>query len=64
MYVTVPMAILILSFGSIAQLSPSYKSVMLGFHGNILEIRVENRVEIIAKSICLNRLDSSVAGIL
>jgi hypothetical protein len=38
--------------------------LMLGLHGDTLEIRVENRVEIIAKCLRVNRLDSSVAGIL
>jgi hypothetical protein len=37
---------------------------MLGLHGDTLEIRVENRAEIIAKFLRVNRLDSSVAGIL
>jgi hypothetical protein len=39
-------------------------SLTLGLHDDTLEIRVENRVEIIAKCLRVNRLDSSVAGIL
>jgi hypothetical protein len=39
-------------------------SRMLGLHGDSLDIRVENRVKIIAKCLCVNRLYSSVAGIL
>jgi hypothetical protein len=37
---------------------------MLGLHGNILDIRVENIAEVIANCLCVNRADSSVAGIL
>jgi hypothetical protein len=36
--------------------------LMLDLHGDTLEIRVENKVEIIAKCLRVNRLDSSVAG--
>jgi hypothetical protein len=37
---------------------------MLGLHGNILGIRVENIADIIENCLCVNRVDSSVAGIL
>jgi hypothetical protein len=37
---------------------------MLGLHGDILEIIVENIADIIANCLCVNRVDSSVAGIL
>jgi hypothetical protein len=43
---------------------PTLLHVMLGLHGDILEIRVENIAEIIANCLCVNRVDSSVAGIL
>jgi predicted ferric reductase len=39
-------------------------AVLLGLHGDTFESRVENRVEITAKCLRVNRLDSSVAGIL
>jgi hypothetical protein len=42
---------------------PEHTHLTLGLHGDTLEIRVENRVEIIAKCLRVNRLDSSVAGI-
>jgi hypothetical protein len=38
--------------------------LMLGSHGDILEIRVENIAEVIANCLCVNRVNSSVAGIL
>jgi hypothetical protein len=37
---------------------------MPGLHGDILEIIVENIAEVIANCLCVNRVDSSVAGIL
>jgi hypothetical protein len=37
---------------------------MLGLHGGILEIRVENVADIIANCFCVNGVDSSGAGIL
>jgi hypothetical protein len=39
-------------------------TLMLGLHGDILEIRVENIADIVANCLCVNRVDSSVAGIL
>jgi hypothetical protein len=38
-------------------------TVMLGLHGDILKIRLENIADIIANCLCVNRVDSSVAGI-
>jgi hypothetical protein len=42
----------------------SGRNIMLGLHGDILDIRVENIPDIIANCLCVNRVDSSVAGIL
>jgi hypothetical protein len=38
--------------------------IMLGLHGDILEIGVENIADIIANCLCVNRVDTSVTGIL
>jgi hypothetical protein len=38
--------------------------VILGLHGDILEITVENITEVIANCLCVNMVDSSVPGIL
>jgi hypothetical protein len=35
---------------------------MLGLHGSILDIRVENIVDIIVTCLCVNGVDSSDAG--
>jgi hypothetical protein len=37
---------------------------MLGLHGDILEIRVENIADIVANCLCVNSVDTCVAGIL
>jgi hypothetical protein len=39
-------------------------SLKPGLHSDILEIRVENIADIIANCLCVNRVNSSVAGIL
>jgi hypothetical protein len=39
-------------------------ALMLGFHGEILEIRAENIADIIENCLCVNSVDTCVAGIL